>query len=328
MSVFLSPIGNGIAFSDTSGNPRNGARIFTYNTGSSTKATTYTTSTGLTPNSNPITLNADGYSPQQIWLTGGMIYKFLLAPPGTDDPPSSSINSWDGISGINDASLNPASEWTSGPTPTYVSATQFTVAGDQRSTFEVNRRIKATVTAGTVYASISAVVFTTLTTITLYTSVLDSGLSAVSYGLLSATNPSISTGLWNTFTPTMTLVGGAGNTVPVYSTNTGRYTRVGNTIFVNVYLTGDGGAEGAGTGQINVALPVTVSASFPTTIYQAVGQAINGAANYLLVGILQASGTTIQVSFLNTTTALISAVTGADQNNVSRTLTLSFSYEA
>jgi hypothetical protein len=70
----------------------------------------------------------------------------------------------------------------------------------------------------------------------------------------------------------MTLVGGAGNTVPVYSTNTGRYTRVGNTIFVNVYLTGDGGAEGAGTGQINIALPITASASFPAIIYQAVGQ--------------------------------------------------------
>lgn len=64
-----------------------------------------------------------------------------------------------------------------------------------------------------------------------------------------------------TFTPTVTLVGGAGNTVPVYSTNTGRYIRNGNQVSVEILLTGDGGAEGAGTGVINVALPFTANAT-------------------------------------------------------------------
>lgn len=79
-----------------------------------------------------------------------------------------------------------------GLTPTYVSATQFTLAGDQRTSnggpIAVNRRIKATVTAGTVYGYISVVAYTSLTTITVVmdgASALDSGLSEVAYGALT-----------------------------------------------------------------------------------------------------------------------------------------------
>jgi hypothetical protein len=60
--------------------------------------------------------------------------------------------------------------------------------------FQVKRRILTSNTAGTVYASIVSAVFSTgITTITATTDsgVFDAGLSAVSYGLLSVTNPSV-----------------------------------------------------------------------------------------------------------------------------------------
>lgn len=129
----------------------------------------------------------------------------------------------------------------------------------------------------------------------------------------------------NTFSPTVTLVGGAGNTVPVYSTNTGRHTRIGRTVYVDVYLTGDGGNEGAGTGTVNIALPITASASNPTSFFPC-GYAENGATNDEIWGQIGASGTTIELSYFSAIQTR-SALTGADQNNTTRTIRLKFSYE-
>lgn len=128
-----------------------------------------------------------------------------------------------------------------------------------------------------------------------------------------------------TFTPTVTLVGGAGNTVPVYSTNTGRYKRHGTKVFVEIYLTGDGGAEGAGSGQLNIALPVTASGSNPAGFIVA-GTIINSTATNVLVGSIAASGTTIALSYFNAIGTTTSA-TGVQQNNTTRSIRLSFNYE-
>jgi hypothetical protein len=94
------------------------------------------------------------------------------------------------------ASTTPPSasdEWVSGPTPTYVSATSFTLAGDQTTTFTVGRRLKTTNSGGTVYSTITASAFAAVTTVTVVndSSSLDAGLSAVSYGLLQAANQSV-----------------------------------------------------------------------------------------------------------------------------------------
>jgi hypothetical protein len=132
-----------------------GYRLFFYQANSSTKQNTYNSSTGLSANTNPIVLNSLGESSSEIWITDGLSYKVLLAPPGTDDPPSSSVWTQDYITGINSTAASAASEWTnSNLTPTYVSATQFTFTGDQTVIFKTGRRIKATVTAGTVYGTI------------------------------------------------------------------------------------------------------------------------------------------------------------------------------
>lgn len=180
-------------FINASGVPYAGAKLFYYAAGSSTKQTTYTTSAGNVANSNPIILDSAGRTPYGVWFTEGLTYKEVLAPSNDTDPPTSPIFTEDGISGVNDTNTV-VSQWvSSGLTPTYVSATSFTVPGDNTSSFHVGRRLKLTVTAGTVYGRITASAYTTLTTVTvaLDSGSLDSGLTSVEWSLLSATNPAI-----------------------------------------------------------------------------------------------------------------------------------------
>jgi hypothetical protein len=187
----LSPLFNEAQFID--GVPAVGAKVFTYAAGSSTKLATYTTEDGDVAQANPIILNARGEPDSPIWLTEGQTYKFVFTSSTDTDPPTSPIRTIDDVTGVGDNSVT-IDQWVeSGVTPTFVSATQFTLPGDQTSTFQVNRRIKATVTAGTVYGYISASVFGALTTVTvvLDSGTLDSGLSAVQLGLITATNTSI-----------------------------------------------------------------------------------------------------------------------------------------
>jgi hypothetical protein len=77
-SVLLSPVGNGQQFFDNNGIPLAGGLIYTYQAGSSTLFTTYTTSAGTIANSNPIILDSAGRTPQEIWMQTGYSYKFVL----------------------------------------------------------------------------------------------------------------------------------------------------------------------------------------------------------------------------------------------------------
>ena len=156
-------------------------------------------------------------------------------------------------------------------------------------------------------------------------------LTTPTLGVAAATSIALGGGtalanyLEGTFTPTVTLVGGAGNTVPVYSTNTGRYTRIGNRVFVDILLTGDGGNEGAGTGQLHVALPIESSASNPTFTHPS-GYGFNGATSFHIVGQISGSSSVISLGYFS----LISTVAdmlGSDQNNASRLIRLQFFYE-
>lgn len=177
---------------DENGDPYSGALLFTYEAGSSTKEPTYQESTGTTPHANPIVLNSKGQPSAPIWLTEGQSYKFVLAPSTDTDPPASPYWTVDNIDGVNDTTVS-IDQWLAfSGAPTYVSATQFTVTGDQTSTLHVGRRLKLT-DSSTLYGTITASAYTSLTTITV---TLDSGslsgsLSAVSYGIISSSNPSI-----------------------------------------------------------------------------------------------------------------------------------------
>jgi len=77
-SVLLSPVGNGQQFFDNNGQPNAGGLIYTYQAGSSTLLTTYTTVDGTIANTNPIVLDAYGRTPSEIWMQTGYSYKFII----------------------------------------------------------------------------------------------------------------------------------------------------------------------------------------------------------------------------------------------------------
>jgi len=98
-SVSLSPIFNGWQGFTPFGIPLTLGLINTYQAGTNTPALTYTTSSGITPNSNPIALDAGGRPPQEIWLDNSIAYKFILT-----DAIGNVIGTYDNISGISAAS--------------------------------------------------------------------------------------------------------------------------------------------------------------------------------------------------------------------------------
>jgi hypothetical protein len=95
MAVNLSPIGNGFQFFNNDGLPLNAGKIFTYQAGSTTPLTTYTDSSGLIANTNPIILGTDGRPPSTIWLSQGFFNKFVLT-----DSSNVTIQTYDNLYGI------------------------------------------------------------------------------------------------------------------------------------------------------------------------------------------------------------------------------------
>jgi len=185
-STFLIPGGNTVG---------NGVQIFCYTAGSTTKSTVYKDNAAAASWTNPIVLDSGGNLPSggSVWIPTGVTMKFVYAPSNDTDPPASPYRTLDNISGVNDVGGAAAqSQWVAGPTPTFVSGTSFTLVGDQTATFHAGRRLQSTNTAGTIYSTILTSVFTSLTTVTVAndSGALDSGLSAVNYGLISAVNTS------------------------------------------------------------------------------------------------------------------------------------------
>ena len=78
MSVYFSPVGNGFQWLNQVGQVLSGGKINTYAAGTTTPVATYTDNTGLTPNANPIILDSTGRYAQEIWLSAGQAYKFVV----------------------------------------------------------------------------------------------------------------------------------------------------------------------------------------------------------------------------------------------------------
>lgn len=210
--------------------------------GSTTPAATFTDSTGVTPQANPIILNARGCPANPIWLQSGQAYKLVITDANTVTLPPT----LDNVTGINDPALAAITDqWVLYiGAPTYISATSFSVAGDQTLTLQVNRRVKTTNTGGTTYSTIRTSTFAAgITTVVVANSsgTLDSGLSAVSYGIVSYTNGSL---------PIQ-----AGQLLNVRILSNGVYTPTTGTTAVVVEVQGGGGAGGgaAVTGGAQVA---------------------------------------------------------------------------
>jgi len=95
MSVNLSPIGNSEQFFDNNGIPLSGGLLYAYQAGSSTPLATYTTISGTVANANPIVLNSSGRLDNEVWLTYGYFYKFVLK-----DASDNLLGTYDNIYGI------------------------------------------------------------------------------------------------------------------------------------------------------------------------------------------------------------------------------------
>jgi hypothetical protein len=63
-------------FLDANGDPLSGGKLYTYAAGTTTPQATYTDSTGVTPNANPVVLDSNGYA--AVWLNQALSYKFVL----------------------------------------------------------------------------------------------------------------------------------------------------------------------------------------------------------------------------------------------------------
>lgn len=99
MALYLSPISTILQYFTDTGVVLAGGKVNTYLAGTTTPTATYTDITGITPNSNPIILNAAGRLPNvQVWQTGGVLIKVII----TDANNNLIGPTFDQISGIND----------------------------------------------------------------------------------------------------------------------------------------------------------------------------------------------------------------------------------
>lgn len=214
-SVKLSPIFNN-QIVKTTGVPAAGWKIRTYQAGSSTPLATYTDSTGSVAQTNPIDLDSLGFPETgQIWLAVGLAYKLELT-----DENGIVKKTQDYVTGVNDASITAGNQWVSSAlAPTYVSATSFTLAGDQTTDFHVGRRLQFAVTAGTVYGVITGSSFasstTTLTVEMDNGQALDSGLTAVNLSILRADKLALPSNKQNSGSRVIGLLGNVNSGTPL-----------------------------------------------------------------------------------------------------------------
>jgi hypothetical protein len=70
--------GAGAQLFTDNGDPLTGGLIYVYTAGTTTPATSWTSNSGAVANTNPIVLDAAGRTPNEIWLNGGVTYKFIV----------------------------------------------------------------------------------------------------------------------------------------------------------------------------------------------------------------------------------------------------------
>lgn len=191
MAFFLAPSADvRPQFFDSQGNVLAGGWMYWYAATTTTLQDTFTTSAGSVANTNPIELDGAGRPKNGvgIYLTEGLGYKLVLK-----DSALTTIFTQDNVVGITTALTN--NEWqSSGLTATYISATQFSVPGDQTTDMHKRRRLKVIDSGGTKYGTITAAAYSTLTTVTVEIDAggsLASPLTSVSWSIIRADNPSI-----------------------------------------------------------------------------------------------------------------------------------------
>jgi hypothetical protein len=143
MTVYLSAFaGAGAQFFTDDGQVLSGGKIYTYAAGTTTPQATYTSESGFTANANPIILDSSGRLPEDMWLSEGVVYRFVLT-----DSCDIQLGEYDDIPGIND--------FASGSVPwANVTGTPTTLAG-----YGITNGLTTTVAAAT-YAPLASPTFT------------------------------------------------------------------------------------------------------------------------------------------------------------------------
>lgn len=191
MAIRFSPFGNSALYLPNM-EAAEGYKLYIYQAGTSTKVQVYADVIGTTQ-PNPVVLDASGWPSNAIYLSDERNYRFVYAHPLDQDPPVTQITPpIDNVALVAPPVQIVASEWVPGTVPTYISATQFSVTGNQTSIYHAGRRVKAEHSGGITYGSILSSTFSANTTVTIINDgpVLSSGMTAVSYGFLSAFNSS------------------------------------------------------------------------------------------------------------------------------------------
>lgn len=191
-NAYLSPV-----FQDCQVNDDNtflaGGLIWFYEAGTTTPILAYTTINADVAWSNPIQLNARGETGGEIWLLAGSSYKIILeSKPEYGQTHGVVITEFDNVSGVNDpsASSTTSANWIDfAGTPTYISATSFSVTGDYRTTFLTSRRVQiqnsdSSKTFGTVVSSTYATGITTIVISPDYGNAVSSLIASLSYGFI------------------------------------------------------------------------------------------------------------------------------------------------
>lgn len=129
---------------------------------------------------------------------------------------------------------------------------------------------------------------------------------------------------WSTCTPTLTCVGGTINTVPQYADTICRYSISNKTVFIWMKLSGDGGAEGSGSGTLTVALPVAESTNENSSVNN-IGTYTNGTVISRLLGQFESSAITMPL--VKSTGLSESPLVCGDQSSDTRSLYMRFFYE-
>ena len=195
--MLLSPIFNDPLFTDNSGNPLAGGRVFAYEAGSfSVLQATYSDESGAVTNPNPIVLDSSGRLPgtTAIWLEPGVLYNLVLtAPDGI-----TVLKSFDDVSGILVSSGGGGSTSTTvwvEQAATYLSPTSFLVPGNLTAEYAVGNRVRVLQAGPTfVYGTVSAVSFSggnTSVTITTATAALNASMSRGDYSVLIAVGSTV-----------------------------------------------------------------------------------------------------------------------------------------
>lgn len=196
-NYFLLPVWNATQFFDNNGNVLAGGTISTYEGGSfSIEQTTFATQTG-TANPNPITLDANGRIPVEMWGPSGQVFNLVLR-----DSQDNQLQVAENVVGVQ-PSVEAGSEatinlWNSTTSPTFIGPTSFLLGGNQALEFEVGNRVQFINGVSTYgYGTVTAVLYSspnTQVTIQCDSTVVGSNLSAVFWSALVVSGKTVDAG--------------------------------------------------------------------------------------------------------------------------------------